>query len=418
MGLVSAASLSAQLANASTAATGLGGAFTARASGYNAVYWNPANLAMPGNPGFSLTFGAVDGNAGTHPIDLKKVADAGSTLSDAVRQQWLLDVQGEGSQRGDLGGGVTELGLSMGSLAFQVNTKVATQTDLGPGAVEAVLFGNRGQDSTVHSIDLTNSGFAASAYSTGAVSYGMRLPIIPLSGFTIGATAKYTVGHGVGIAQTNSSIGTGSQIDIQFPYIRPSQAAVDAKETNMGSGFGLDLGAAWRVPGFRFGVSMQNVVNTFKWDTTKLATRTAVGLFSDNQDPQFDGGSDASETAFSTAPTELRDRVMKQKFKPVFAAGMSFDWLPKITVSADIRQQVQGGIESGPESMMSAGAEVRWIPMVPLRGGVQMMTGGFGLAGGVGLHLLGFEAGIAGYVRTRNGAQESGATINVLSIRP
>jgi hypothetical protein len=68
--------------------------------------------------------------------------------------------------------------------------------------------------------------------------------------------------------------------------------------------------------------------------------------------------------------------------------------------------------------MIAAGAEFRWIPFIPLRGGVQMMTGGFGVSGGVGLHVLGFEAGLAGYVRTRNGSQESGATINVLSIRP
>jgi hypothetical protein len=31
---------------------------------------------------------------------------------------------------------------------------------------------------------------------------------------------------------------------------------------------------------------------------------------------------------------------------------------------------------------------------------------------------MGFEAGLAGYLRNRNGSSESGATINVLSIRP
>src|SRR6266550_905045 len=62
-----------QLANASTAATGLSGAFTARATGYNAVAWNPANLAMPGNPGFSFTLLALDGSAGIKPIDLNRL---------------------------------------------------------------------------------------------------------------------------------------------------------------------------------------------------------------------------------------------------------------------------------------------------------------------------------------------------------
>ncbi len=408
-----------QLANASTAATGLGGAFTARAQGYNAVAWNPANLAMPGNPGFSFTIGAMDGQAGTRPIDFKKIAAAGSVIDSATREGWMLDVEREGAQKGGIDGGVTALGLSLGSLAFQLNTKVSTLTDLGPGGVEAILFGNEGRTDTLRSLDLVNSGFQGAVYSTGALSYGMRLPIVPLSDFAVGVTGKYTVGHAVGIAQNfGSSIGTGSEINVSFPYIRPSQAVVDDEDINLGSGFGLDLGAAWRIPGFRFGVSAQNLVNTFKWDTTKLATRTAVGLFSGTQDSEFDGGEASTETDYSTAPAVLREKIASQKFKPVLAAGVSFDWLPAITVSADIRQQVSGGIENGPESMISAGAEVRWLPFLPLRGGVQMMTGGFGVAGGVGLRLLGFEAGIAGYVRTRDGSQESGATINLLSIRP
>jgi hypothetical protein len=47
-----------------------------------------------------------------------------------------------------------------------------------------------------------------------------------------------------------------------------------------------------------------------------------------------------------------------------------------------------------------------------------MMTGGVGISGGVGLRILGFEAGLSGYLRKRDGSQESGATVNVFSIRP
>jgi hypothetical protein len=408
----------AQTANASTAATGLGGAFTARAQGYNAVNWNPANLAMPGNPGFSFTMLAVDGQAGMRPIDLKRIANAGSTIDAATREQWLVDIENEGTQNGGLLGGATHLGFNVGSFGFQLNTNVAGETDLSAGAAEALLFGNEGRTGSLRALDLRNSRFNVAGYSTGAIAYGMRLPIVPLSNFAIGLTGKYTVGHAVGIAQNlDSQIGTGNQIDIEFPYIRNSKAVVDNDEFNIGSGIGFDLGAAWTIPGFRFGVSMQNIVNTFKWDTTKLASYTAVGAFSGTQDPEFDAGDD-NEAAYATAPAILRERIANQKFKPVFAAGLSFDWLPRITVSADLRHQVQGGIEAGPESVLSAGAEARWIPFLPLRGGIQMMTGGFGVAGGVGLRFLGLEAGLAGYVRTRNGAEESGATINFISVRP
>jgi len=49
---VGATMSSAQTPNASAAATGLSGAFTARARGYDAVAWNPANLGFRDNPDF------------------------------------------------------------------------------------------------------------------------------------------------------------------------------------------------------------------------------------------------------------------------------------------------------------------------------------------------------------------------------
>lgn len=417
--LVAGTAASAQLSNASTAATGVGGAFTAVAQGYNALFWNPANLGLPGNKRFSLTLGAVDGNAGMRPIDLAKIAPySGIAIPREVREQWILDVEAEGTQKGGIAGGVTALGLSLGPLAFQVNTKLTTSTNLNGGATELLFFGNEGRTGAMPAnLNLAGSDFMVAGYTTAAAGYGMRLPLIPLKDFAIGATAKYTVGHALMIAQDNgSNLGNVDPMTIIFPYIRNDSASIENKDYALGSGVGIDLGAAWKIPGFRFGVSVQNVMNSFKWDTTKLAFGNAVGLFSSTADPSVDA--DSTLTPFSTAPAALRERVIGMKFKPVIAAGVSFDWMPRITVSADIRQQVAGGIEVGPKSLMAAGAEVRLVPFIPLRAGVQMMDGGFGVAGGVGLRLLGLEAGVAGYVRTRNGSQESGATINVLSIRP
>jgi len=409
----------AQLANASTAATGLGGAFTARAQGYNAVYWNPANLAMPGNPGFSLTIAAFDGQAGLRPIDASKLAPySGKLVPSTIREQWLVDVEAEGAQRGNAGGGVTALGLSLGSFALQVNTKVVTNMDMSPGMTEAILFGNAGRDTinnTVHNLGLAGTGLGASVYSAGGLSFGMGLPLIPLPNFKVGVTAKYIYGHAMVLAQDQSST-IGNDVTIEIPAIRTDTLTIRNGDKS-GGGVGLDLGAAWTLPGFRFGASLQNIVNTFKWDTTTLVLSHGSAIFN-STGAAISGDSLEVQYPYSSAPQALKDQVVAQKFKPVLAAGLSFDWLPKITVSADLRQQVGGGIERGPSSLVAAGAEVRWIPFIPLRGGVQMMTGGFGLSGGVGLRLLGFEAGLAGYVRTRDGSQESGATINVLSIRP
>jgi hypothetical protein len=403
----------AQLSNASNAAAGLAGAYTARAQGYNAVFWNPANLGMPGNQGFSFGLIAVDGNAGIRPIDFNKLAVySGDTIPKAIREQWLVDVERDGGQKGALGAGLTGIGLSVGPVGFQFTTKVSSDMNLAPGAVEALFFGNAGRYDTVRTLSLAGSSFQTAVYSTGAVSYGMRFPIIPLPDFAVGVTAKYTVGHALLLGMDQGSALGTNDVQVNFPLIHPDSTA--GQTGSIATGVGIDLGAAWRVPGFRFGVSLQNVVNTFKWDSTKLRSGSAIGMFS--ADTSF--SKDTLQLPYGDAPAALREKVAGLTFKPVIAAGLSFDWLPRITVSADVRQQVGDGIEVGPKSLIAAGAELKLIPFIPLRGGVQMMTGGFGLSGGFGLHVLGFEAGIGGFVRKRDGGSESGFTLNAISIRP
>ena len=339
----------------------------------------------------------------------------GDTVPKSVREQWLLDVTAQGGQKGGVGAGITEFGFSLGSFAFQASTKATTDMNLAPGAVEGILFGNVGRTDTLRTLSLAGSSLQGAAYSTGAVSYGRSLGLLPLANFAIGATVKFTVGHGMVLGLDNSSaIGT-KDITLDFPAVIPDSANRKDKTGNMGSGVGLDLGAAWTIPGFRFGVSFQNVVNTFKWDTTKFVVRPVTGLFS--ADTSFTN-SKGPDQPYATAPAALRARVAAMKFKPVIAAGMSFDWLPKMTVSADVRQQAGDGIEVGPKSLIAAGVEYRIIPFIPLRAGVSTMTGGFGVSGGLGVHVLGFEMGVAGFLRKRDGGTESGGTLSLFSIRP
>jgi hypothetical protein len=403
----------AQLGNASAAAAGLSGAFTARATGYNAVYWNPANLAMPGNPGFSFTLLAVDGFAGLRPIDLNRLAPySGKEISQAVRSQWLADVVADSGQKGDLTGGVTELGLSIGSFALTVNTKASGNLNLAPDFVHAILFGNVDTTPQRNRQDLNLAGttFRGAAYTTGALSFGLPMPrLIPLTNFAAGATVKYIVGHGLAYGEDFTS-AIDTNVNISVPAI---VTKADSANGIAGTGMGLDLGGAWTIPGFRFGVSLQNVVNTFKWDTTKLQTVSGVAVF--RGDTTF---THSDTTTFSSAPASLRQKVVAQRFKPVFAAGVAFNWIPTMTVSADVRQQVGDGIEVGPQSLIAAGVEWRIIPFIPLRGGISAMTGGVGISGGFGIHALGYEAAVGGYLRKRNGGSEPGITVNLVSIRP
>jgi hypothetical protein len=412
----------AQLANASATATALSGAYTARASGYNAVAWNPANLGMPGNQGFSFTLLAIDGGAGLRPIDLSRIAPYGKSGADpvpaSVREQWMTDVVADSGEKGGIGGGITELAFSLGPIAFQANTKVSSDLTLAPDFVRTILFGNVDSVGStglpygrVKNRNFSGTTFKGAAYSTAAVSFGMPLlKLLPLSNFAAGATVKYTVGHGMFMGVDQGSTLDTASLQANFPAVMTNP---DSANGNAGSGVGLDLGGAWTIPGFRFGVSFQNVVNTFKWDTTKLKMTQAVAVF--RSDTTFNHSYDS---AYSKAPQVLKDQVVAQKFKPVIAAGVAFDWLPSMTVSADVRQQVGNGIEVGPATSIAAGVESHIIPFIPLRAGASVITGGFGLSGGFGIHLLGFEASVAAYLRRHDGGSEPGITLSAFSIRP
>jgi hypothetical protein len=222
---------------------------------------------------------------------------------------------------------------------------------------------------------------------------------------------KYTLGHAMLSALDNGS-AIDSNANVNFPGVLLNK---DSVKGGGGNGIGLDLGGAWTIPGFRFGVSVQNVINTFKWDTTKLVSRSTIGAFDANSNAFK---TDSVDQPYASAPAALRAKIAGQRFKPVVAAGVAFDWIPSMTVSADVRQQFGDGIEVGPKSLVASGVEWRVIPFVPLRGGVSVMTGGYGISGGFGIHMLGFEAGVAGYLRKRNGGSEPGMTLNLFSIRP
>src|ERR1043165_7076384 len=114
-----AATVSAQQANASAAAYGMGGNYSALARGYNAVAWNPANLGLPGNPGFSLALLSGSVNPGLDPVDANAFADfAGKYIPSATRQQWLTDVAARKGETGAADAGVTWLAANFGPLGL------------------------------------------------------------------------------------------------------------------------------------------------------------------------------------------------------------------------------------------------------------------------------------------------------------
>jgi hypothetical protein len=406
----SASVAAAQLPNASPAATGLSGAFTTRARGYDAVAWNPANLGLAGNPGFSLGVLAVHGASGLDPISLSDFAPySGKPLPASQREAWVQTVVAKGGQNGHIDGGVTALALSAGPFAFQVAGSVAGSTKLNGDAFEAIFFGNAGRTGSATDLNFQGSNLRFGAFTTAAASYGASFGGEKSdSRWGLGVTAKYVIGNAVGIGQDIGSTTTNDAVTVNFPviYSRPdSNLAV-------GSGAGLDLGLAWSNRRVTFGATVQNVVNSFAWDETKLMSKSATLLFDGST-----SDSDFDDKPYSSAPAELRAKIAEDKFKPIVAAGIAFDVSSSLTISADARQQLGDALLLGPKTQVSGGVEFRGIPALRLRGGASYVTNGWGMSGGAGLAIGPYELGVGAALRTVNGGQEPVITINVLSFR-
>jgi hypothetical protein len=407
----------AQLPNASTAAFGMGGNFTAVARGYEAIRWNPANLAMPGRPLISLGIGIGGGNTGTEPIDLTTLHKfSGTDVDSATRVSWVEQARLAGGQRGRLDGGLTPIALTVGPIGIQAGTSFYSTMNLSPDAWEAFLFGNAGNNGgQPKTLDLTGTSLRFGAISAGAASFALPIPINFTNGLlkneraAIGITGKYVVGHGLVIADDAGS-SFGSNLQLNIPIIRP--------DTNfdgiVGKGTGMDVGLSWSGGPWRIGALVENVFNNFAWDTTKLAFTPGTGFIdADTSYTELD-----TTVAFTNAPAGMKKIVTDQVFKPGISIGASLALGKSLTLTADIKQYTGGddAIVFGPKSHVGVGAEWRVLPFIPLRAGVASVTDGWQAGAGAGLRLLGYEFGIATSVRRRGQAMESGLMFGIIGI--
>jgi hypothetical protein len=400
--VAAAQSAKSQLVSASAASLALGDNYTALARGVNAVNWNPANLGMPGNP--PLSFGlAGRGAAGMGPISLSDFSQySGVAIPQAVLGNWLARVQQQGGQSLEADGSGS-FALSVGPMAFQLSTNAYERGKLSPDAVEVLLYGNAGQTGTPRTMSLQGSRTEAAVTSTAAVSFGRGVDfgIGPIDQhFAIGVTAKYIIGNALLLGED-----AGSQLDanplaldVQFPIIQ-SDTALNGMPQK-GHGVGIDIGAAWSSGPLFVGATIQNFVNTFKWDVDQMYFRPGGALFttSGSRQTNFDA------IAMTAVPDSLRANanalaaeVDAMRFKPSLNVGASFHMLPFLTVTGDVRQQLGNGMHLAERTHVGAGAELKIIPFDPLRAGLSLISGGYVASAGAGLELFFFHlnAGIA-----------------------
>ena len=419
--LVGASTVGAQLPSSSTAAFGMGGNFTAIARGYEAVRWNPANLGMPGRPFISFGTAILSGNIGLEPVDISTIHGykENPDVDSATKAHWVDMARLSGGQRIRLDGGVTLLGLTVGPIGLQAGSTTFMKMNLSPDAWEAMLFGNAGNNGgQPKALDLTGTSIRGAAFTTGAASLALPIPISLTQGIirneraAIGVTAKYVVGHGVLFADDAGSVFGANSVTVNFPVLSPSETAFD-DDPILGKGIAADVGLSWSGAGWRVGLLAENVINNFAWDTTRFSFTPGTGGFDADTSTV-----DSDERPFSQAPATLKDLLINNKFSPGLSIGVAFSPIKSLTLTADMRKYTgdENAIIIGSKSHVGIGAEFRPLGFIPLRAGVASLDDGWQAGAGFGLRLLGYELGLATSLRRRGTATESGMMIGVVGI--
>jgi hypothetical protein len=416
---LAAAPAAGQQANAVPAALGMGDNYTAVARGYAAALWNPAALGLASGPSASATLVTVGGLAGMGPVTLRDLADyEGETVPLTVRQRWLADIVRDGGQAGGAGFDVTWAAFQVGRLAGQVSTSGRTLNDISPGFAELILMGNADVDGEPRDIGLGGSVIDGNAHSTFSLSWGMPLTGWPATGrVALGMTAKYTIGHVLGVSQESVGQATADPVgmSLSFPLAYTPVQEDDRYWIRSGAGFGIDIAVAYETPRLVVAAVAHNVVNTFSWDPRRLRFRPLELVFSDST---VDSSTDWQP--FTEAPDELRALVDESTFRPSLTVGAALRHSPRLLIAADARIGRTTGMSTRPPVHAGTGVEYRPLAWLPLQAGAAFVRlserrEGFQLGGGAGIELGSFTISASAARRATARGRETAFMISLLS---
>ena len=393
----------AQLLPASARSLGLAGNDTAVARAFGAISVNPAGLAMPGSE-FSLTLVPVRAHVASGPITLADWKNhEGKVVNHTTKVEWMDSIDSAKGQRVSASAGTSEVALTFWNAGLQLSTMAVASGRLPPEVMEALLFGNSGRACPSRdtgctpdpkTVTFANGTAEASATSTAALSVGFPLAewmedaemMQAFDQLSLGFTVTYTQGHAVAVAETTGSIPPDKpEADFGGSAVHTpvtTDGDVFSHYLNNGNGFGLDLGFMFSLDSLReltVGASVQNVFNTFAWDTSKLVSRKVAGRI-DNGEVELDDSADV--TGSEGDPYESADRATKERikdftFKPTVRAGAAYDVLDELTVSGDVHYRFGKGIALDPQFHLGAGAEYRVLDPLHLRAGLAYLTDDF-----------------------------------------
>ena len=393
-------------------ALALGQAYTALARGPEAVFWNPANLALGGGPklkwellGAGLTL-ITENNSFTLPTYNEHFTDDAHRIGTAEKKELLGDIPEDGLRfNADLvpflsavlpvNGGISfPLGNGI-QAAVATNVAFGVEGEMPKDMFELMLFGNEFD----RPYDIAS--WDGSSWLVGGVNFAAAKPWMPdrlaphLREFTVGGTLKISGGaYGEIIESDGGMISRIQGTDLEgFALVRSSR----------GIGFGVDFGVAGvtKDGGTTFSAGMLNLVDFINWSigsrqdsvyaratglrVTRLLDRARIRDVFENEDIDGDGDPDFRE--------KVGEDAFSRSLPAMLRAGIAHWPMPHMAVVVNYDQAFSSGFGISPMSRISTGSEYRLVPWFPARIGLSI--GGRSSSTGVGFAFGPFNVGPA-----------------------
>ncbi len=356
---------------------GMGGSYTAVARGVHAVSWNPANLGLPDNPGFSMTILSAEAGVWNNSFTLG--------MYDRYNgKHWtpqdVEDILGHIPDDGfglDLHTAVRVMSFSIGRMAFSFGGDVFSSVQLDKALFELGLQGNE----LGETYRFTQSGGEGVGLGIARFSMGIPIPVSFADAFSIGGTVSLLWGGAY--VRTDEMDFTLDMGEYSFSI----DGSYKATYAYLGEfGLGVDVGAAARFgEHWTVGASMTNVIGTVKWPENDS---TLIGFVRGDSMTVWGLGEDEIDLEDST--WTVGAEMISMQLPQVVRFGLAYESGP-VLLSAAVSQRLSAETVITAKPRISVGTEYRGIPWLPIRFGV--VSGGrigFGSSFGFGIRPGGF----------------------------
>lgn len=257
---------------------GLGGAYTALARGPEAMFWNPANLALSsGLPNVNLKLYSIGFNLGNNAFNIDfyndyftgtgqtdaQGNDIGKILTESDKNDIIEKVPSEGWElrgRADM----SVLAFNYKNYGFSIEGNVFGKAYLPKNAFEIFL---KGLEQNTYSFDVDGEGYGI---ARAKFSYGMTIAKDQMRR-VLGRNLFFKE---LAVGWNASIIRGGAYAKVEESDVRliiaddgfNAPSSVKTREALGGMGFGLDFGIGGVLNnGWRFGFAIDNIPGIIKW---------------------------------------------------------------------------------------------------------------------------------------------------------